>query len=210
MHIILASNNKGKLAELQAMLEPLGHDLIAQGELGIPAAREPFGTFVENALAKARHAAQSSGLAAIADDSGICVDALKGAPGVYSARYSRLEDPTAPPLDGEALDRANNKLLIQGMAHLRRPDERRAHFTSVLVAVRSASDPEPLIAEGRWQGTIAFEARGDNGFGYDSVFLLPERDLTSAQISATEKNGISHRAIAMRQLQQMMRERWLL
>jgi XTP/dITP diphosphohydrolase len=208
MVIILASNNKGKLAELQNMLAPLGYKLVPQGELGIPAAREPFGTFVENALAKARHAALSSGLAAVADDSGICVDALKGAPGVYSARYAKLEIATALNHDDQEADKDNNALLLQRMACFEKPEQRRAHFTAVLVALRCATDPEPLIAQGHWHGTIAHESHGDHGFGYDSVFHMPELGCTSAQLTPEQKNRISHRALATQQLQKLMRERW--
>jgi XTP/dITP diphosphohydrolase len=202
MVIVLASHNKGKLAEMQALLAPLGHTLMPQANLGIAAAAEPFGTFVENALAKARHAAQSSGHAAIADDSGLCVQALDGAPGVYSARYATSSAPHA------SQDAANNALLLERMAQFEKAEQRAAHFTAVLVAVRSADDSEPLIAEGRWHGVIAHEARGENGFGYDSLFMLPELKLTSAQLSAQEKNRTSHRAIAMRQLVLLMLERW--
>jgi XTP/dITP diphosphohydrolase len=208
MVIILASNNKGKLVELQSMLAPLGHELVAQGELGIPAAREPFGTFVENALAKARNAALSSGLAAIADDSGICVDALKGAPGVYSARYAKLGIAAVLNHDDQEADKDNNASLLQRMARFEKPEQRSAHFTAVLVALRSATDPEPLIAQGHWHGTIAHESRGEHGFGYDSVFHVPELGCTSAQLTPEQKNRISHRALAMQQLQKLMRERW--
>ncbi len=208
MVIILASNNKGKLSELQTLLAPLGHELMAQGELGIPAAREPFGTFVENALAKARNAALSSGLAVIADDSGICVAALKGAPGVYSARYARFELLSEVGNDEHNDDSANNALLLQRMARFEKPEQRSAHFTAVLVALRSATDPEPLIAQGQWHGTIAHEARGEHGFGYDSIFHVPELGCTSAQLRPEQKNLMSHRAIAMQQLQKLMRERW--
>jgi XTP/dITP diphosphohydrolase len=198
MHIILASNNSHKLNEMQALLKPLGHDLMPQAELGIPGAREPFNTFVENALAKARHAAESSGLPALADDSGICVHALDGAPGVYSARFAELAN------QGKG-DEANNAWLLQ---RLLKKQQRSAHYSCVLVAVRGPRDPEPLIAEGRWHGEVAHDLRGDNGFGYDPLFFLPAYGCTAAQLSPERKNTISHRAIAMRKLVELMREHW--
>jgi XTP/dITP diphosphohydrolase len=198
MHIILASNNSHKLKEMQALLKPLGHDLMPQAELGIPGAREPFNTFVENALAKARHAAESSGLPALADDSGICVHALDGAPGVYSARFAELAN------QGKG-DEANNAWLLQ---RLLKKQQRSAHYSCVLVAVRGPRDPEPLIAEGRWHGEVAHDLRGDNGFGYDPLFFLPAHGCTAAQLAPERKNAISHRAIAMRKLVELMREHW--
>lgn len=185
--IVIASNNRGKLAELAAILAPLGFDTVAQEALGVPEAEEPHHTFVENALAKARNCARHTGLAALADDSGLCVEALGGLPGVHSAYFAgRLGS-------REERDRANNALLVERLAgHA----NRRAHYYCVIVLVRNVDDPEPLIAEGRWHGEIAAHPRGAGGFGYDPYFLVPELDLTAAELQATEKNRRSHRAIA--------------
>jgi XTP/dITP diphosphohydrolase len=185
--IVLASSNAGKLREFRALLGELDFTVIAQVELGIEAAEEPHLTFVENALAKARHAAVRSGLAALADDSGLCVDALQGAPGVHSARFS------GPSAD----DDSNNAELLR---RLQGQADRRAHYTCVLVAVASADDPEPLIAEARWSGEILAQPRGEGGFGYDPLFLLPHLGRTAAELPPDEKNQLSHRGQAMREL----------
>lgn len=192
MKLVLASNNAKKLVELSAILSPLGFELIPQGELGVPEADEPHVTFVENALAKARHAARLTGLPALADDSGLCVAALGGAPGVYSARYAG-----EPKSDA----RNNDKLLAEMVGQ---PD-RRAHYTALLVYVRHADDPQPVIAEGEWHGEILTAARGSGGFGYDPLVLIPELGLTVAEIPAEEKNRRSHRGQALRQLVEKLR-----
>ena len=199
MKIVLASNNPGKLTELRAMLAPLGLDLIAQGELGIAEAAEPFHTFVENALAKARHAAQHSGLPALADDAGLCVDAFGGLPGVATAFY-------ATQFGYEKGDDNNVRALLAQMHGI---DNRRAALVSTLVAVRSAQDPEPLIAVGRVVGEIAREPMGSNGFGFDPVMYLPALGQTFAQLPAALKNAHSHRGQAARAMVALMRERWL-
>ena len=196
--IVLASNNKGKLAELQAMFAPLGIALVPQGELGVPEAEEPHRTFVENALAKARHAARAAGGAAIADDSGLCVDALGGAPGVLSARYATL-------FGGPRDDDSNNDALLRQLGDAA---DRRARFVSALVALRSADDPEPLIAFGRWEGEVLASRRGQGGFGYDPLMFVPSLGQTVAELSPELKNRHSHRAIAARQMQVLMREVW--
>lgn len=185
--LVLASNNAKKMKELNALLAPLGFEVIPQGELGIPEAEEPHCTFVENALAKARHAAQLSGLPALADDSGLCVAALGGAPGVYSARYA--SEPKS--------DTRNNEKLL---AELGNNPDRRAHFVSVIVLVRHAEDPQPLIAEGEWHGEILPALRGEGGFGYDPLFNLPAFGQTAAELDAETKNRLSHRGQAMQQL----------
>ena len=188
--LVLASNNAKKAAELHAMLAPLGIEIIAQAELGVSEAEEPYLTFVENALAKARHAAAATGLPAIADDSGLCVDALGGAPGVQSARFGG--EPKS--------DARNNACLLEALAGFPDPDQRRAYFCSVLVLVRHADDPLPLIAEGQWHGQILLAARGEGGFGYDPLFWVPELEQTAAELDAQLKNTLSHRAAAMRHL----------
>ncbi len=185
--LVLASNNAKKLNELRALLMPLGFDLVTQGSLGIPEADEPFSTFVENALAKARHAAQLSGLPALADDSGLCVRALSGAPGVLSARFAG--DPKS--------DDRNNTLLLE---KLKGEADRAAHFVSLLVLVRHADDPQPIIAEGNWHGEILQAPQGEHGFGYDPLFWVPDAGLSAAEMSAEAKNLCSHRALAMQQL----------
>ena len=185
--LVLASNNAGKLRELSAMLAPLGIEVVTQGALGVGEADEPHATFVENALAKARHAARETGLPALADDSGLCVTALGGKPGVLSARYAG--EPKS--------DLANNAKLI---ADLHGVDDRRAHFYSVIVLVRSADDPQPLIADGEWHGEIIEQARGDGGFGYDPHFFVPSLEQTAAELAPELKNTLSHRAAAMRHL----------
>jgi XTP/dITP diphosphohydrolase len=189
--VILASSNAGKLREFRQMLEPLAIELIPQRELGIDDAEEPYQTFVENALAKARHAARAGGLPAMADDSGICVPALAGAPGVHSARFAG--EPRS--------DARNNAYLLERMAG---QADRSAHYYCVIVLVRSADDPEPLIADGRWHGTLAETARGQGGFGYDPWFFLPEHGCTAAELSAEEKNRVSHRALALARLLSML------
>jgi XTP/dITP diphosphohydrolase len=199
MKIVLASNNSGKLAELQAMLAPLGVELVRQADLGIPEAEEPFRTFVENALTKARHASRLSGLPALADDAGLCVDAFGGRPGVDTAYYATQF--------GYAKGDANNvKALLEQMAAI---DNRRAALVSTLVAVRSADDPEPLIAAGRVVGEITREPLGSNGFGFDPVMFIPEFGQTFAQLPVEIKNANSHRGKATRQMMVLMQERWL-
>jgi XTP/dITP diphosphohydrolase len=197
MKAVLASGNKGKLKELQALLAPYDLSLVAQGALGIEPAPETGCTFIENALEKARHACRQSGLPAIADDSGISVDALDGAPGVYSARYA----------GPEADDAANNTKLVAALTALGvlgsdgEPSEKSAaHFYSVVVLLRHPQDPTPLIATGRWEGQITGRPRGDNGFGYDPHFWLPDRGKTAAELAAEVKNRISHRALAVASL----------
>lgn len=199
MKIVLASNNQGKLAELRAMLAPLGLELIAQGDLGIPEAAEPFHTFVENALAKARHAAAHSGLPALADDAGLCVDAFGGLPGVATAYYAMQFG--YPKGDGN-----NVRALLEQMQGL---DNRRAALVSTLVALRSAQDPEPLIAVGRVVGQIARAPAGSHGFGFDPVMFIPEFGQTFAQLPVAVKNANSHRGRAARAMVELMRERWL-
>ena len=196
--IVLASNNRGKLDELQAMLEPLGFGLICQAELGIPEAPEPYRTFVENALAKARHAAQHSGLPALADDAGLCVDAFGGMPGVDTAFYATRF--------GYAKSDDNNvRALLEQMQDV---DQRRAAMVSTLVALRRADDPEPLIAVGRAVGEITRERIGDQGFGFDPVMWIPEFGQTFAQLPVAVKNASSHRGRAARLMVEMIRERW--
>ncbi len=185
MRVVLASNNAGKLRELADLLADTGIELVAQGELGVEAAPETAPTFVENALAKARHAASQSGLAAIADDSGLEVAALGGAPGVYSARYA------GEPSD----DAANNAKLLKQLEGIP-PADRTAHFRAVLIYLRAADDPAPIIAEGVWAGRIALEPRGDGGFGYDPLFELPD-GRTSGELPAAEKGRLSHRGQAL-------------
>ena len=199
MKIVLASNNQGKLAELRAMLAPLGMELIAQGELGISEAAEPFHTFVENALAKARHAAMHSGLPALADDAGLCVDAFGGLPGVDTAYYATQF--------GYAKGDDNNVRAL--LEQMREQTNRRAAMVSTLVAVRSAQDPEPLIAVGRVNGEISREPLGSNGFGFDPVMYIPQFGLTFAQLPVEVKNANSHRGRSARAMVQLMRERWL-
>jgi XTP/dITP diphosphohydrolase len=206
MRLVLASNNAKKLAELKALFAPLSLDLVAQGTLGIAEAEEPHLSFVENALAKARHATRKSDGPAIADDSGLCVDALGGAPGVVSAHYASV---ALPPGDREAQrrvqDEANNRLLLE---RLHNRDDRRARFVSTLVALRSADDPEPLIAFGRWDGEILRAPRGSGGFGYDPLMWIPSLGRTVAELPQDQKNALSHRALAARQMLQLMREVW--
>jgi XTP/dITP diphosphohydrolase len=192
--LVIASSNPGKLAEFQILLAPLGIEVVTQGQLGIKEAEEPHLTFIENALAKARHVSRQSGLPALADDSGICVDALGGMPGVISARYSGL------PLS----DARNNQTLLGAM---RTHTNRKAHYYCVLLLTRSAGDPQPLIAEGEWHGEITLEPRGSGGFGYDPLFWLPELGKTSAELSRDEKQAISHRGRAMKVLLEKLQTR---
>ena len=199
MKIVLASNNQGKLAELQTMLVPLGVELVRQSELGIGEAEEPFRTFVENALAKARHAAALSGLPALADDAGLCVEAFGGLPGVDTAYYATQF--------GYAKGDDNNvRALLEQMADV---SDRRAALVSTLVAVRSADDPEPLIAVGRVAGEIARVPAGSNGFGFDPVMYIPAFSRTFAELPVDVKNAHSHRGLAARQMMALIRERWL-
>jgi len=192
--LVLASNNTGKVREFRELLLPLNFEIISQGELGIRSAEEPHHTFVENALAKARHASAASGLPALADDSGICVHALNGEPGVYSARYA-----------GSACnDLANNQKLI---ASLREHSNRGAHYACALVMVQSAGDPEPLIVQTRWYGQFIDEATGSHGFGYDPHFFLPKLGKTAAELEPAEKNSLSHRGQALRELIAQLQKR---
>ena len=191
--VILASSNPGKVREFCALLAPLGIELVTQGELGIADAEEPHPSFVGNALVKARHAARAGGLPALADDSGICVPVLGGAPGVHSARYAG--EPRS--------DQRNNEKLI---AALRDHTDRRAHYYCVIVLMRHGEDPEPLIADGRWVGQLVDEARGEGGFGYDPYFYLPELGCTAAELAPAHKNQISHRAQALARLMEALRQ----
>jgi len=197
--IVLASNNAGKLRELQDMLAPLGLALVRQGELNIPEAEEPFRTFLENALAKARHAAKLSGLPAIADDAGLCVDAFGGLPGVDTAYYATQF--------GYAKGDDNNVTAL--LEQMKNVSNRRAAMVSTLVALRSADDPEPLVAVGRVSGEIARERRGANGFGFDPVMYIPEFGKTFAELPIEVKNAHSHRGRAAKAMVELIRERWL-
>lgn len=185
--IVIASGNAGKLREIACILEPLNMNAAPQSDFGVPECPEPYVTFIENCLAKARHASAHTGLPALADDSGICVEALNGAPGVYSARYAG--EPKS--------DARNNEKLIAALAG---QANRRAHYYCVMVMVRYADDPEPVIAEGRWFGEIIDTPRGDGGFGYDPYFLVPELGKTGAEMDADAKNAVSHRGQALREL----------
>jgi XTP/dITP diphosphohydrolase len=206
MRVVLASNNAGKLIELQALMAPLGFEWVTQSSLAVAEADEPHSSFVENALAKARHAAQASGGAAIADDSGLCVDALGGAPGVVSAHYAEIALPPGErELQRRLQDAANNALLLQ---RLQGVADRRARFVCTLVAVRGANDPEPLIATGRWEGTLLSEPRGAGGFGYDPLLFIPTLGRSVAELDAATKNVHSHRAVAARQMLALMRDVW--
>jgi XTP/dITP diphosphohydrolase len=191
--LVLASGNEGKLREFRRLLAPLGIDVVTQASLGIPEADEPHVTFVENALAKARHASASAGLPALADDSGVCVAALGGAPGVQSARYAG--EPKS--------DARNNARLVQALAGVA---DRRAHYACVLVLVRRPDDPEPIVAEGRWQGRIVDVPRGGGGFGYDPHFEDLETGLTGAELPLERKNALSHRGKALRVLIERLAE----
>ncbi len=189
--VVIASRNPGKLREIAAILAPLGIAIVSQQELGIPDADEPHFTFLENALAKARHASALSGLPALADDSGICVDALLGAPGVRSARYAG--EPKS--------DARNNEKLVRELTN---QANRRAHYYCIMALTRHANDPEPIIAEGAWDGEIILAPRGTNGFGYDPYFFLPALGITSAELDPAHKNRISHRAHALGQMIQKL------
>jgi len=182
--LVLASNNPGKIREISAILASLAIEVVPQAQFNIPEADEPHGTFIENALAKARHAAAASGLPALADDSGICVDALGGAPGVYSARFAG--DPKS--------DERNNRRLLELLAH---SDNRTARYYCVIVVLRHVDDPQPLIAEGEWHGEVLRAPRGTGGFGYDPLFLDPTIGLTGAELPMEKKNRISHRGKAL-------------
>ena len=197
--LVLASNNPGKLGEIRALLAPLEIGVVTQGELGIPEAEEPHETFLENALAKARHASAAAGLAALADDSGLCVAALGGEPGVHSAYYAGREGAR------EARDARNNSRLL---AQLEGRADRGAHYTCVMVLLRRGDDPEPVVAQGRWHGSISREARGAGGFGYDPLFLIPGLGKTAAELGPEEKNRISHRGIALARLIAKLRDEW--
>ncbi len=211
MKLILASHNAKKLAELRSLLAGLPLDIVPQSALGIGEADEPFHSFVENALAKARHAALASGCAAIADDSGLCLGALRGAPGVISAHFGG----ELPVLAGEAReprevrrrrqDAVNNAALL---AQMQGQDDRRAHFISTLVAVRHVDDPEPLVAVGRWSGVLLEAPRGEQGFGYDPLMFIPELDASVAELDAEAKNRHSHRARAAAALRVMLADAW--
>ena len=192
MKVVLASSNPGKLREIQALAGP-SLELVTQSTLGIPEAEEPHDTFVENALAKARHASRAARLPALADDSGLCVDALGGEPGVHSAYYAGREG------SREQRDARNNRRLLADLK-----DDRRAYYCCLMVMVRHADDPRPLIAEGIWRGEIARAPRGANGFGYDPLFLLPALGRTAAEIPLAQKNRISHRALALRKLLELL------
>ncbi len=196
--LVIASNNPGKLREIAAILAPLRIEVLPQGVLGVPEAEEPHCTFVENALAKARHASRLTGLPALADDSGVCVHALGGEPGVHSARYA-----AAVGLDRETQDRLNNEKLLQALAGA---GDRSAHYCCVIVLVRHAGDPQPLIAEAEWHGEILEAPRGNGGFGYDPLFLIPELGKTGAELSPEDKNALSHRGRALAMLVERLRE----
>jgi XTP/dITP diphosphohydrolase len=209
MRLVLASNNAKKLAELQALFDGLPLALVAQGTLGIPEAEEPHASFVENALAKARHAARAAGGAAIADDSGLCVAALEGAPGVVSAHAAGLvADQGEREATRRAQDAANNAWLLKRLEGLTAPGDRRARFVSTLVALRHADDPEPLVAFGRWEGEILAAPRGQGGFGYDPLMWIPALGATVAELSPDLKNTHSHRSIAARQMRVLMQQAW--
>ncbi len=193
IELVLASGNPGKLRELAALLDDLGYHLTPQSQFGVPEVAETGTTFVENAIIKARHAAAITGLPALADDSGIEVDALDGAPGVYSARFSG---------DG-ATDASNNALLVEKLREVP-PGERGARYRAVIVLMRHAADPSPLICEGSWQGQIQLQPAGDGGFGYDPYFYLPELGCTAAELDADEKNRRSHRGQALAELKRRL------
>jgi XTP/dITP diphosphohydrolase len=192
--LVLASNNPGKLREIAMLLAPLAIEVIPQARLGIAEAEEPHDTFLENALAKARHASRASGLPALADDSGLCVDALGGEPGVHSASFAGRDG------SREERDARNNRKLLASLG-----DDRKAHYACVMALVRSADDAQPLVAEATWRGEIARAPRGANGFGYDALFLLPERGLSAAELRAEEKNRISHRGLAAARLLELLK-----
>ena len=194
--LVLASNNPGKLREFAALFAPFAIEVLPQSAFAIPEAEEPHDTFVENALAKARHAAKLSGLPALSDDSGLCVPSLGGEPGVHSAYYAGHDG------DRATRDARNNARLL---AELAKQTDRRAHYVCVLVLVRHADDPQPVIAEGEWHGEILAAPRGAGGFGYDPLFLVPSANCSSAELTAEAKNGLSHRAIAFAKLAERLR-----
>ena len=196
--LVLASGNPGKLREMRALLAPLALEVVPQAELGIAEAEEPYPTYLENALAKARHASYAANLPALADDSGLSVEALGGAPGVHSAHYAGTQG------NREERDARNNAKLL---GVLENTAAREATFFSVIVLLRHAADPEPLVAEGRWLGTIARAPRGANGFGYDPLFVVDGRGVTAAELGDDEKNRISHRGQALQRLLALLRER---
>jgi XTP/dITP diphosphohydrolase len=197
--LVIASSNAGKLREIQAILAPLGCEVLTQAALGIADAEEPHLTFIENALAKARHASERAGLPALADDSGVCALALGGEPGVHSARYA---DDSPGDAERDARDARNNDKLVAALAAC---TERRAYYYCAMVLVRHAADPQPLIGEGYWWGEISAQARGHEGFGYDPHFLLPELGKTAAELDSEHKNRLSHRGQALRQLVEKLR-----
>ena len=205
--LVLASNNRAKLAELQRLFEPLGLELVSQGALGVDEAEEPHATFLENALAKARHAAAASGLAALADDSGLCVDALGGRPGVDSAHWAAVDLPAdADRETRRALqDAANNRRLLEA---LQGAPDRRAGFVCTLVALRHAADPQPLVATGAWRGEILEAPRGERGFGYDPLLWIPSLARSVAELDTDEKNALSHRALAVHEMLARLRAQW--
>jgi XTP/dITP diphosphohydrolase len=190
--LVIATGNAHKLHEIGSLLEPLGMEVVSQSAFNVPEAAEPHGTFIENALAKARHAARLTGLPSLADDSGICVPALSGAPGVISAIYAG--EPRS--------DKRNNEKLLEAM---RGVSDRRAHYHCALVFLRHADDPQPIIAEGQWHGLLLEAPRGEGGFGYDPLFLDPELNRTVAEISTADKNRLSHRGKALRALAEKLR-----
>ena len=193
--LVLASGNRGKIREIRALLEPLAIEVVPQAELGVAEAAEPHETFLENALAKARHASRASGLPALADDSGLCVEALGGAPGVHSAYYAGHEG------DRETRDARNNMKLLAALK-----DERRAYYQCVVVLVKRPEDNTPWVAEGRWQGEIGREPRGANGFGYDPLFFIEELKKTAAELDPETKNRISHRGKALAKLLLLLKD----
>jgi XTP/dITP diphosphohydrolase len=193
--LVLASSNPGKLREIGALLAPLSVELISQRSLHIPEADEPHATFLENALAKARHASRASGLPALADDSGLCVESLSGEPGVHSAYYAGRDG------DREERDARNNERLLSKLG-----EERKAYYCCVLVMLRHPEDPRPLVAEGIWRGEIVRAPRGQNGFGYDPLFYLNELGKTAAELDPDHKNRISHRSIALRKLLELLND----
>jgi len=193
--LVLASSNPGKIREIAALLAPLRIEVLPQSQLGIAETDEPHDTFLENALAKARHASRASGLPALADDSGLCVEALGGEPGVHSAYYAGREG------SREERDARNNEKLLQSVK-----SDRRAYYACVMVLIRVASDPLPLVAEGIWHGEIARAARGTNGFGYDPLFFLKEHNRTAAELDPAQKNRISHRGQALARLLEILRD----
>lgn len=194
--LVLASNNPGKLREFAALFAPFDIEVLPQSAFAIPEAEEPHDTFIENALAKARHAARLTGLPALADDSGLCVPVLGGAPGVHSAYYGGRDG------ERETRDARNNARLL---AELAERNDRRAHYVCVLVLLRAASDPQPLVAEGEWHGEILTAPRGTGGFGYDPLFYVPALGCASAELPAAQKNALSHRAVAFQALTARLR-----